>query len=108
MPEFYAMTASTEKLRLYAMTLVQSMLGLVSPNFRQVKIEYFEDKIQITFILETVNEDDIEAINDITDEFSGYIWPENPITKSCILHTKSDLSAPPLSEPALLVYWRRE
>ena len=60
-----------DTLKLYALDLVQAMLGAISPNFRKVQISCIGDEILIMFYLESEILEDLEEIEDIISEFEA-------------------------------------
>jgi hypothetical protein len=54
-----------------ALILMQSLLGVISPNFRMVYIAEFEKRIMIKIILETESSIDREEIDDLVAEFEA-------------------------------------
>ena len=62
---------SHDTLKIYALDLVQALLGAISPNFRKVQISHIHDEVLITFYLETEILEDLEEIEDIISEFEA-------------------------------------
>lgn len=58
-------------LKIYALDLVQALLGAISPNFRKVQLSLIQDEILITFYLESEISEDLEEIDDIISEFEA-------------------------------------
>ena len=60
-----------DALKIYALNLVQALLGAISTIFRRVQISHIHDEILITFYLESELLEDIEEIEDIISEFEA-------------------------------------
>ena len=52
---------------------VQAIIGSVSQNFRQIILSYEGDEWIISVTLEKSNDDDLEEVSDIVDEFSAFL-----------------------------------
>jgi hypothetical protein len=59
------------------LTLVQAMLGAISPNVRAVSIDCLDDGVHLYFVLEQDRAEDREEIEDIAAEFEAL--QEGPI-----------------------------
>ena len=55
----------------HVLTLVQAMLGTISPNMRAVSVELTERGVRLHFLLAEEDEGDGEAIEDIVFEFEA-------------------------------------
>lgn len=54
-----------------ALTLMQAMLGVISPNFRRVSVTLKDDLIWVEVILEHDSQDDMEELKECEDEFDA-------------------------------------
>lgn len=54
-----------------ALMLTQAMLGVISPNFRMVRIEVVKEVVKVHVILECDSEDDQEELEDCKSEFEA-------------------------------------
>jgi hypothetical protein len=93
-----------------AAMLTQSLLGIISPNFRMVAVSFSEDRWVICSWLEKEDREDREEIDDAIGDFSGLILDmENPASKvESIIEICSD--ALPMLDPSewRVVFLRRE
>jgi hypothetical protein len=87
-----------------ALHLVQSMLGMVTPNLRGASIVVGPD-IELHFVLEQDSDIDREEIEDAEFEFTAY--QSHPVSvKTVVLVSKEPWTAEML--PGRKVYMRRE
>jgi len=76
------MSMTINEQNMAAAMLNQSLLGVISPNFRMVAISFSGDVWRICFWLENEDEADREEIEDSVGDFSGLILDmENPASK---------------------------
>ncbi|MCA9919794.1 MAG: hypothetical protein KC445_17680 [Anaerolineales bacterium] len=88
-------------------SLVQALLGSISPNFRAVILEYLDEVWWLTFILEQDNPEDQEEIVEITTVFEGF--QEGSIDYEVVIEiTDKDLHLPMDTLTRRCAYRRRE
>jgi hypothetical protein len=95
-------------LNFFALTLVQAMLGQISPNIRRVTISVDGEKLRVEWVLESEKEDDRDAIEDVFGDFSASTWPDTTEAIFETIITSEELRAPSPEEKKIVVYWRRE
>ena len=90
------------------LSLVQALIGAVSPNFRRVSLELIGTKgTRIRFLLESDDARDREEIDDIVAEFGALAWGHGHGE----LYVDTTCDARPLRElhfPGRVVYGRKE
>ncbi|WP_092375751.1 hypothetical protein [Desulfomicrobium apsheronum] len=88
-----------------SLILVQSLLGVISSNFRMVYISELNEKIIITIVLENLSVNDMEEIDDLKSEFEALQTCQ--IDFDIIVKISSiDLNWPDVS--TIVVYRRKE
>ena len=88
-----------------SLILMQSLLGVISNNFRMVSIETHHSSVIVTIVLEDENIDDLEEIEDLKSEFEAL--QETAIDYEFVLKaTSKDLLWP--DEDSIVVFRRRE
>jgi hypothetical protein len=70
-----------EKLRTYALNLVQASIGAVSNNFRAILISIVGEKPLIEFYLAADDTDDLEEIDEILCEFEALQVQKTEVSK---------------------------
>jgi hypothetical protein len=86
-------------------SLVQAMLGAISPNFRAVSLELTDDSMILNFLLEHDDPEDREEIDDVVLKFEA-LQPTR-----INLRVSTTVSQKPFTELQLLrriVYMRKE
>lgn len=89
------------------LTLVQSMVGAISDNFRMVTIEDMENVWEIVFYLQQENDEDREAISEIIEDFDTLIWPTDISIRTLTIVTKEELIVRPPPGP-IAVFMKRQ
>lgn len=94
-----------DDLQKQSLILMQSLLGVISNNFRMVFIEARHASVIVTIILEDENMDDFEEIEDLKSEFEAL--QETAIDYEFVIKTtRADLPWP--DENSIVVFRRRE
>lgn len=94
-----------EQWNLLTLSLVQAMLGAISPNFRLVAVSNTAGVWQLLFILESESEEDRDEISDIATELEAL--QDAAIRYELEIRVTSEPFTLP-SPPARVVYRRRE
>jgi hypothetical protein len=68
-----------------ALTLMQALLGVISPNFRSVSFECNGENVQIYVILEHEDTEDREEIFDLVSEFEALKQKNIPVKVETII-----------------------
>lgn len=98
---------SLEVMNRQVLSLMQALLGAISPNFRMVMLEYNNEVWRLLFILEQDKPDDRAEIDDISTEFEAL--QEKGIEYEVIIDiTDKDIPWPTHSFTKRVVYRRRE
>ncbi|MBU2709337.1 hypothetical protein KCM76_25300 [Zooshikella marina] len=88
-----------------SLILMQSLLGVISNNFRMVSIETSNSNVTVQIVLEFENIDDLEEIEDLKSEFEAL--QETAINYEFVVKaTSEDLPWP--NEKSIVVFRRRE
>ncbi len=94
-----------DNLQKQSLILMQSLLGVISNNFRMVFIENRHSNVIITIILEDENMDDFEEIEDLKSEFEAL--QETAIDYEFVIKiTHDDLPWP--DKNSIVVFRRKE
>ncbi len=96
-----------DKMRQYALCLVQALLGVISPNFRCVTISHREEGLLVRIYLESQCDEDAEEIDDLFTEFE-ILLPRSINLEIETIVTQKLLNLPLMSESFLIVFKRRE
>jgi hypothetical protein len=96
---------SLEQWNLFTLSLVQAMVGAVSPNFRMVAVSNTAGVWHLLFVLETEDEEDREEIADIATEVEA--MQDTGIRYEVEIRVTSEPIQLP-EPPARVVYRRRE
>lgn len=99
------MTQVMTELQQYALCVVQSLLGVVSPNFRLVSVAVEARGISIRIVLEQEDDDDMEEIEDFRTEFEALL--SGPIDYDVLVEVTDQPLAWP-DENSIVVFRRRE
>lgn len=99
------MTQVMTELQQYALCVVQSLLGVVSRNFRLVSVAVEAQRISIRIVLEQEDDDDLEEIEDLKTEFEAL--QSGPIDYDVIVEVSDQPLAWP-DESSIVVFKRRE
>ncbi len=87
------------------LTLVQALVGAVSPNFRRVSLHLADDRVRLRFVLERDSEEDRDEIEDIAFVFESQLSGPADVEVEVIV----DAGPLPGLEPGeRVVYGRRE
>ena len=85
--------------------LVQSMIGAISQNFRQVALCYKNNQWIVRVTLDVLNDEDNEEIGEIVEEFAIMIGDiKDKISKSAYVRVESEI----LIEDGPLVFSQNE
>lgn len=93
-------------LQCQALTLMQSLLGVISSNFRMVWITSVEDMVVVSFVLEQESDQDFEEIEDLRTEFESLQLAQTTYEFE-IKISSGEISWPDASR-SIVVYRRRE
>jgi hypothetical protein len=94
-----------EQWNLFTLSLVQAMLGAISPNFRMVAVSNTAGVWHLLFVLESEDEQDREEIADIATEVEAL--QDAAIRYKLEIRVTSEPFTLP-GPPARVVYQRRE
>ncbi|WP_417389471.1 hypothetical protein [Gimesia sp.] len=100
------MTQTYSELQRYALCLVQSMLGVISSNFRFVSITKKSQSIVVTIVLEKSCEVDLEEIEDCKTEFEALM--PGPTDFKFEVSISNERIPWPDSQSTIVVFRRRE
>jgi len=96
---------SISELQSQALRLMQSLVGVITPNYRMVTLSIEEDYVNIVIVLNNVSESDSEEIEDLKSEFDALQTREIEFSIEIVI-SQDKLSVP--DENAIVVYMRRE
>jgi hypothetical protein len=97
--------ATPEAWNLMVLSLVQALLGAVSPNMRMVYLGRGESRWRLVFVLERDDAEDREEASDVATEFEAL--QARPIDYELqVIVSSDDLEWP--DPPSRVVYRRRE
>jgi hypothetical protein len=95
------------ELQRYALCLIQSLLGVVSHNFRLVSITLQAERIVVRILLATHSDEDVEEIDDLKTEFEALL--PGPLTFDVELAVSEEpITLEPPNESTMVVFKRRE
>ncbi len=99
------MAKTIENWNFTLLSIMQSLLGAISPNFRMIELGEFEGKWIIKFILEKESDEDRDEIKNIIDQFEAL--------QSCVVEYQTEIiiengaiAWPPA--PSRVIYKRKE
>lgn len=89
-----------------ALALMQSLLGVISPNFRIVWVTLGDDTVVVNIVLATMSEEDLEEIGDLETEFESLRSASLECEFNVTISSESICWPDPAS--SIVVYRRRE
>lgn len=95
------------ELQRYALCLMQTLLGVVSNNFRSVSITRRGEKIIIQIFLSMHSSEDVEEIDDLKTEFEALLAGPVDLDIEVIVSQEPIILEPP-NESTMVVFKRRE
>ena len=93
-------------LQCQALTLMQSLLGVISPNFRIVWVTLIDDTVVVNFVLERESEEDAEEIDDLKTEFESLQMARIEYEFNVVI--SEEIIRWPDASASIVVYRRRE
>ena len=85
-----------EKENRAVLSLVQAMIGAISPNFRRVSLAIVDDKTHLQFVLHSESAEDREEISDIAFAFEALHEAQIDIALDIIVTIRPLLEVPSL------------
>lgn len=89
-----------------ALALMQSLLGVISPNFRIVWVTLGDDTVFVNIVLATTSKEDLEEIVDLETEFESLRSARIGYEFNVVISSESICWPDPVS--SIVVYRRRE
>jgi hypothetical protein len=93
------------RLQQQALTIMQAMLGVISPNFRMVSISMRGDVVRVQVVLECNSKEDRLELEDCQSEFEA-LQAHQIDYEFDVIVTDSELTWP--NESSIVIYRRRE
>ncbi len=96
-----------QELQFQTLVLVQALLGVISSNFRAVWISMDPD-VEVTIVLEEMNDEDINEIEELKDEFES-LQTKNVDFEFKLEITTSEINYPDVANSnSAIVFMRRK